>query len=185
MMKPFSPPRLFRAALAVAFLAIPFSAALGASAAHPAMDAVTATSETMLQSKKDEYYKQVWAKLMAAVKAEKMTLAEAKAKMAAIMKAQGEKKSLTKKDLAAIAKKLKAAVAANKLTEAEAKAKWKAILKKWKASQKGKDSGKKMSTKEYLAAVKKKLDAAVKANKMTQAEAQAKWDAILAKLKSK
>ena len=183
MMKPLSPPRLFRAALAVAFLAIPFSAALGASAAHPAMDAVTAASETMLQSKKDEYYKQVWAKLMAAVKAEKITMAQAKAKMEAIK--QGKKKPFTKKDLEAIAKKLKAAVAARKITEAQAMAKWKAILKKWKASQKGKDSGKKMSTKEYLAAVKKKLAAAVKANKMTQAEAKAKLDAIIAKLKSK
>lgn len=91
------------------------------------------------QKKKTPDYKAIWAKLMALVKANKITMEQAKKKMAAIKKAHGKtgwkKKKLTKKDLAAIAKKLKALVAAKKITEAEAKAKWAAILEKIKAKK--------------------------------------------------
>ena len=75
------------------------------------------------------------AKLKAAVKAGKLTEAQAKAKLDAFLKKQKAAKG--KKDtLAELGKKLKAAVKAGKMTEAEAKAKWKEIIKKHKSSSK-------------------------------------------------
>jgi hypothetical protein len=76
----------------------------------------------------DAYFRQVWAKLQAAVRAGKMSAQDAEDKMIAIKKAKlGRGKMGT--DYEGIARKLKAAVQAGNLTEDEAEAKWAAIKK--------------------------------------------------------
>lgn len=165
--------------------AIPFDVAIATSVGGEAWNPSTCE---MGQGKLEAYYKAVWKKLCVLVKANKMTMAQAKAKMAAIRAAKGNpsQKTLTKRDLVVIAKKLKAAVKAGKLTKEQAMAKWKAVVKQLKTSKTG---GKNLSIQERLAAAKKKLAAAVKARKLTEAQAKAKYAAykksLLAKKKGK
>lgn len=112
-------------------------------------------------------------------------------KVAALKKAAASKKAAPKKgaakdkagkkgvDYEAAGAKIKAAVKAGKLTEEEARARW-AALKKTAAARKApakKGPARAKKDIDYKAAAAK-LKAAVKAGKLTEKEARAKWAAI-------
>jgi len=101
-------------------------------------------------------------------------------------KAGPEKAGPEKSDpeLEKLGRKLKAAVKAGKITEAEAKAKWEAAKKKAGSKKGGGKAGGKSAPKKPLdlAAFERKLKAAVKAGKITEAEAKAKLEAVKKKM---
>lgn len=98
----------------------------------------------------------------------------------------GDKAAPEKSDpeLEKLGKKLKAAVKAGKITKAEAEAKWEAAKKKAGSKKGGGKAGGKSAPKKPfdLAAFEKKLKAAVKAGKITEADAKAKLEAVKKKM---
>ncbi len=124
-------------------------------------------------------YDAVAKRLKAAVKAGELTGKQAKAMLHTLKVKKGDPKGKKGIDYEAVAKKLQAAVKAGKLTKEEAKAKLAAIKKTADAK---KPRPKKRATKgkrgiDY-GAVGAKIKAAVKAGKLTEEEAKAKWAAI-------
>ena len=119
-------------------------------------------------------------RIEAAVKAGKLTRAQAGERIAAYKKRVGRGGDAEDPDKEldddTIGKKIKAAVKAGKLTEEEAKAKWVEIKKK--AESKEKESAR-------YRAVGRKLEAAVKAGRLTEEEAKAKWVEIKKKAAAK
>ena len=129
-----------------------------------------------------DYYA-VAGRLKEAVQNGEITQKQADVMMIALKKSgiqsKQQKQHPQDQDAETIAKQLKAAVAAGKLTEKEAYAKWKAIQVVG-AKKKAKPAAKELEaeTEAYLKQVWAKLQAMVKAGKLTEAEAKAKMVAI-------
>jgi len=146
--------------------------------------------------KKADRLEAIERKLRDAVAAGKLTKEQAKAKWAAIekkiaaKKAAGAKKrggepGAIRERLRALKERLGAAVEAGELTEDEAKAKFAEAMERAKgAAAAKKPDGDRGALRMRLAALKERLGAAVKAGKMTEAEAKAKFDEAVKRVRA-